>query len=197
MYIYPFLLLFLTLYLFFLIYNCSSKDITLLIVIILCGVPLILQILWKLAKRNIGADLLAAIAIVVGAYLGEYLAATLVMLMLATGQVLEAYSLRRASSVLLALADRMPSIVHLKIKSHIEDSPLAKVRIGDQIVIYPHETCPVDGVVIKGHGAMDESYLTGEPYFVSKTPGASVISGAINGAEMLTIRAEKLPQDSR
>jgi len=179
------------------IYTIAPQDIPLLIVIVVCGIPLVFQILWKLYNRIFGADILAALAIVVGVYLGQYLAVTIVMLMLATGQMLEAYALRRASSVLLALAERMPSMVHLKIDTKIEEAPLEKVRIGNHIVIYPHETCPVDGIVLQGHGSMDESYLTGEPYLVSKTPGASVISGAINGEEMLVIRADKLPQDSR
>ncbi|MBY0500655.1 MAG: heavy metal translocating P-type ATPase [Alphaproteobacteria bacterium] len=179
------------------IHTVAAKDIPLLIALVVCGTPLILQILWKLFTRDFGADFLAAIAIVTGGYLGEYLASALVMLMLATGQILEVYALRKASSVLLALAERMPLKAHRKINGEIEDISLNKILIGDHIVIYPHETCPVDGVVIQGHGSMDESYLTGEPYLVSKATGVSVISGAINGEDMLIIRAEKLPQDSR
>src|SRR5690606_29905330 len=68
---------------------------------------------------------------------------------------------------------------------------------GDVILIFPHETAPVDGTVLEGHGVMDESYLTGEPYLISKTPGAQVLSGAINGESAITIRADKLPTDSR
>jgi heavy metal translocating P-type ATPase len=64
-------------------------------------------------------------------------------------------------------------------------------------VVFPHETCPVDGTVIDGHGAMDESYLTGEPYVLSKTPGSAVLSGAVNGEAALTIRADRLAVDSR
>ena len=63
--------------------------------------------------------------------------------------------------------------------------------------VLPHEICPVDGTVLEGHGVMDEAYLTGEPYEVSKTPGSLVISGAINGEQALMIRAEKLTEDSR
>ena len=65
------------------------------------------------------------------------------------------------------------------------------------IAIFPHDTAPVDGVVVDGHGSMDESYLTGEPYVVAKAPGASVLSGAINGDAVLIIRAERRAQDSR
>jgi heavy metal translocating P-type ATPase len=55
----------------------------------------------------------------------------------------------------------------------------------------------VDGTVLEGHGIMDEAYLTGEPYEISKTPGSMVISGAINGDTLLIIRADKLAEDSR
>jgi len=64
-------------------------------------------------------------------------------------------------------------------------------------VIYPHDICPVDGVVIEGHGVMDESYLTGEPFQITKTCGSTVISGAINGESALTIRTTKRAADSR
>ena len=55
----------------------------------------------------------------------------------------------------------------------------------------------MDGTVVEGHGVMDESYLTGEPYMMSKTPGSTVLSGAINGETALTIRADKRAVDSR
>ena len=56
---------------------------------------------------------------------------------------------------------------------------------------------PVDGVVIDGHGVMDESYLTGEPFMMPKAPGSEVFSGAINGENALTLRASRLAVDSR
>jgi heavy metal translocating P-type ATPase len=179
------------------IYHVAAQDIPLLLVLIVCGTPLLCQILLKLLKRDFGADFLAVIAILTGIYLGEYLAATIVMLMIASGQMFESYALRKASSVLLALAERMPSHAHRKVGNDIEDIAIHKIQIKDYIVIYPHEVCPVDGIVIEGHGFMDESYLTGEPYLVSKASGVVVLSGSINGETLLIIRAEKRPEDSR
>jgi heavy metal translocating P-type ATPase len=175
----------------------AAADIPLVATIILGGIPLVFQILWKLLRRDLGADLLAVLALVTGAWLGEYLAAVLIILMLAGGRALETYAVRKASSVLLALAERMPSTAHRKRGERIEEITLADIAIGDEIVIFPHETAPVDGVVVNGHGSMDESYLTGEPYQVSKAPGVAVLSGAINGEAALVIRAEKLAIDSR
>lgn len=165
--------------------------------IIVCGIPLLFQITIRLCKGDFGADLLALISIITAVILKEYLAASLIILMLASGQTLESYAMRKASSVLLALANRMPSIAHRKYQKKIADIAIQDIRIKDVIVIYPHEICPVDGIVIEGHSAMDESYLTGEPYQISKAPGTTVISGALNGESVLTICAQKLASDSR
>jgi heavy metal translocating P-type ATPase len=91
----------------------------------------------------------------------------------------------------------MPRIAHQKVDSSLQDISLEEVTIGEALVVLPHEYCPVDGVVIEGHGTMDESYLTGEPFEMSKAPGSTVLSGAVNGPNVLTIRATKLPIDSR
>ena len=82
-------------------------------------------------------------------------------------------------------------------RSLVEDVPVGDIQIGDEVSVLPHEICPVDGEVVQGHGAMDESYLTGEPFTISKGPGATVLSGAINGDASLAIRATRLAADSR
>lgn len=174
-----------------------SANLPLFMAIVIGGIPSLLQIISKLANQNLGADLLAAIAIITAIILQQYLAAVLIILMLASGQALEAYATRKASSVLLALAERMPNTVHLRIKDNIENIPLNNIKIGDEIILYPHETCPADGIVIEGQGSMDESYLTGEPYQISKICGTSVLSGAINGESLLVIKVQKIPADSR
>lgn len=166
-------------------------------VLIFGGTPLVWGLLVKMAHREFGSDLLAGISIVVSILLDEYLAGSLVVLMLSGGEALEAYAVRSASSVLQALSKRMPSIAHRKLDSRIDDIPLDQIIIDDTLVIFPHEICPIDGIVLEGHGVMDESYLTGEPYMMSKTPGSQVLSGAINGESALTVRAEKLAVDSR
>ena len=161
------------------------------------GGPLVVELTMRLLHRQFGSDLLAGISIVTAVLLGEYLAGTLVVLMLSGGAALESFAVRRASSVLDALARRMPSIAHRKSDSGLMDIPLQEIRIGDVMVVLPHEVCPVDGVVIEGHGSMDEAYLTGEPYRVSKSIGSEVLSGAINGDAAISIQAVRLPVDSR
>ncbi|MGN6507578.1 MAG: heavy metal translocating P-type ATPase [Tepidisphaeraceae bacterium] len=169
----------------------------LLAVLALGGLPLVVTLAIRLARREFGSDLLAGISIVTSVLLGEYLAGSLVVLMLSGGESLEVFAVNRASSVLRALANRMPGTVHFQRGGRIVDEPIESADVGDILLIFPHEICPVDGEVIEGHGAMDESYLTGEPFRMSKTPGSQVLSGSINGEHALTIRAARRAVDSR
>jgi heavy metal translocating P-type ATPase len=175
----------------------GTYHIPLLAALAIGGLPLLYDLARKLLKREFGSDLLGGISIITSILLGEYLAGSIIVLMLSGGEALESYALRSASSVLAALAKRMPSIAHRKRGAETQDVALADIAVGDTLVIYPHEICPADGVVTEGHGVMDESYLTGEPFKITKTRGATVISGAINGESALSIRTTLLAADSR
>jgi heavy metal translocating P-type ATPase len=168
-----------------------------LLIALLCGTPLVFGLVIHLSRFEFSSDLLAGISIITSVILGEYLAGTLVVLMLSGGQALEAFAVRRASFALEALAKRLPSLAHRKQDGNVGDVPLAEVAVGDALVVFPHETCPVDGVVLEGRSTMNESYLTGEPYLLPKATGSAVLSGAINGDGALTIRTDKTAIDSR
>jgi heavy metal translocating P-type ATPase len=178
-------------------YGLALDQLPLLVCLSFGGVPLLFELLTKLVRLQFSSDLLAGISIVASVLLQEYLAGSLVVLMLSGGEALEAYAVRSASSVLAALAKRMPSQAHRRKAGVVLDVSLHEVESGDTLVVFPHEICPVDGAVVEGHGVMDESYLTGEPYMMSKTPGAAVLSGSVNGETALVIRAEKRAEDSR
>src|SRR3974390_2619459 len=179
------------------LFPAFASNLPLFAALVLGGVPLVWELFQKLLRREFGSDLLAGISILTAIALREYLVAAIVVLMLSGGEALEAFTTARASSVLDALARRVPSVAHRRETAGLVDIKLADVRIGDELTLLPHEICPVDGTVLEGHGVMDEAYLTGEPYEISKTPGSMVISGAVNGETLLTIRAEKLAEDSR
>jgi len=172
-------------------------DWPLIAALVLGGAPLVWQLARGLMRREFSSDLLAGMSIVTAVLLGEYLAGTLVVLMLSGGQAIEAFAVGSASSALRALASRLPAYAHRKSDGDLADVPLAAIAVGDALVVFPHETCPVDGVVVEGRSTMNEAYLTGEPYLLAKAPGSAVLSGAINGDGALTIRAEKTAVDSR
>lgn len=165
------------------------------------GVPLVWRVVRALLRREAGADLLAAVSVLASVALGEWLVAAIIVLMMSGGEALEAAATARASATLDALARRSPTLAHRlrgpDLADGVDDVGADDVVVGDLVAVLPHELCPVDGVVTAGHGSMDESYLTGEPYVVPKSVGSTVLSGAVNGEVALVVRAGAVAADSR
>jgi heavy metal translocating P-type ATPase len=175
-----------------------TAEIMLLVAIATSALPLLIVTVREVMRLNFSVDILAVLSIVTALLLQQYWVAAIVILMLAGGKSLEGIATRRASSVLSALAKRMPQIAHrISMDGSAADVPTEAIEVGDKVILYPHELCPVDGLVLQGSGGMDESYLTGEPFLISKAPGTNVLSGAINGDAALTIQATHLASDSR
>lgn len=170
----------------------------LLTTIAVAVLPICLELVSQLKNKSFGIDILAFISIASAVWLRHYWVAAIVILMFSGGRALEDFATRRASSVLRALARRMPQIAHKQTEEGAsQDLPVEQVSPGDLLLVYPHELCPVDGLVVRGTGSMDESYLTGEPFEIEKAPGAAVLSGAINGTTPLTIQATRVVSESR
>ncbi len=174
-----------------------TAGIPLYIALLAGGIPLLLGLTRQALKLEFGSDWLAGISIVTATLLQQYLVACIVVLMLSGGTALEEYATGRASSALRALARRMPTVAHRVRQGGSSIIKVEEIVVGDILDIFPHEICPVDGEVIDGHGEMDESYLTGEPFEMAKAPGSQVLSGAINGDTLLKIKAIRPAVDSR
>jgi len=179
-------------------YDTWWADAPVVVMSAVVAIPLARDVVVGLMSRRVGADVLGLIAIVTAAIMHEWLVAGVIALMVSGGRALEDAASARASAVLAALARRSPTLAHRRADDGtLADVDVGVVQIGDSLVVLPHEICPVDGTVIEGRGSMDESYLTGEPYVIPKTPGSPVLSGAINGVEALVVRAERMSKDSR
>ena len=166
--------------------------------VLVCGVPLFYGLVREIARGNFSVDLLALISVITSLLLHQYWVAAIVILMLSGGKTLEDYATGKASSVLGALAKRMPQTAHVvDTAGASRDIAVEAVAIGNEVLLYPHEICPIDGIVLAGSGSMDESYLTGEPFEIAKAPGSTVLSGAINGSTLLRLRATSVASNSR
>ncbi|MFD5868673.1 heavy metal translocating P-type ATPase [Corynebacterium sp. NPDC060344] len=178
-----------------------AADWPLVAMVVVGGIPLTIDVIKGAIAARGGADMLAAVSIISAVLLGEWLVAAIIVLMLSGGEALEEAASKRASATLDALAKRSPSVAHrlrgATIADGVDDIHADDAAVGDLLLVLPHELCPVDGEVVDGDGAMDESYLTGEPYVVRKSKGSAVISGAVNGESALTVRADKAAGDSR
>ena len=121
-------------------------------------------------------------------------AAVIVTLVL-LGQVLELRARARTRRALKALLGLAPNTARrVEADGQERDVPLASVQPGDVLRVRPGEKVPVDGVVIEGSSAVDESMVTGEPLPVEKEPGSRVIGGTVNGTGSFLMRAERVGQ---
>jgi Cu+-exporting ATPase len=124
-------------------------------------------------------------------------AAAVIVTLVALGQVLELRARHATSGALRALLSLAPAIARrIREDGHEEDVPLTHVHVGDRLRARPGEKVPVDGVVLEGASAVDESMVTGESLPVEKGPGDKVTGGTVNGTGSLVMRAERVGKDT-
>ena len=124
-------------------------------------------------------------------------AAAVITVLVLLGQVLELRAREQTSGAIRALLDLAPKNARrVKPDGTDEDIPLDAVHVGDRLRVRPGERVPVDGEVLDGRSAVDESMVTGESMPVGKEPGARVIGGTVNQSGGFTMRAEKIGRDT-
>jgi Cu+-exporting ATPase len=124
-------------------------------------------------------------------------AAAVITVLALLGQVLELHARGRTSGAIRALLDLTPKTAHLVLPGGYErDVPVDTVVVTDMLRVRPGEKVPVDGDLIEGHSAIDESMVTGESLPVDKEPGAKLIAGTVNQAGSFVMRAEKVGRDT-
>jgi Cu+-exporting ATPase len=120
-------------------------------------------------------------------------AAAVITTLVLLGQVLELRARSATSGAIRALLGLAPKTARrLRADGSEEDVPLEHVEAGDRLRVRPGERVPVDGVVLEGASAVDESMVTGEPIPVEKGPGARVTGGTVNGTGGFVMRAERV-----
>ena len=124
-------------------------------------------------------------------------AAAVIVTLVLLGQVLELRARSATSGAIRALLGLQPKTARrLRDDSGEEDIPLAHVHVGDRLRVRPGERVPVDGVVIEGRSAVDESMVSGEPIPVEKVPGSRVTGGTVNTTGSFVMRAERIGADT-
>jgi Cu+-exporting ATPase len=124
-------------------------------------------------------------------------AAAVITTLVLLGQVLELKARSQTSSALKALLGLAPKTARRVAPDGSEqDVPLAHVQVGDLLRVRPGEKIPVDGVVVEGSSAVDESMVTGESIPVEKTASDSVIGATVNGTGSLIMKAERVGSET-
>jgi Cd2+/Zn2+-exporting ATPase len=148
---------------------------------------------WRSVRnRVLDINVLMLIAVVGAMILGEWLEAAAVVWLFGISQWLEGWSLGRARRAIRQLMTLAPQVASVRREDGVEvDVPVESVRVGDLVIVRPGSRVPVDGRVVRGYSAIDQSPVTGESWPIDKGPDDEVFAGTINGSGTLDVETTR------
>ncbi len=159
-----------------------------------------LPIVWEAAKglweRQVNVDELVSLAIVASLVQGEFLTAAVVSFIMTLGSLAEEAISQSARKSIQALARMTPEEATLLEGGQARQVPVAQVRAGDRLLVKPGERIPVDGVIVSGTTAVDESSMTGESVPRTRQPDDPVLAGTLNYNGVIEMRATRVGNDT-
>ena len=164
--------------------------------IVVGGLPIFRAALAGLRARHLDMNVLMSAATIGGAAIGEWAEAASVVVLFAAGNALQVYAIDRTRGAVRALARLAPDEVLVRRGGSERPVPLDEVAVGEVVVVRPGERVALDGEVIEGSTAVDESPVTGESTPAEKAAGDEVFSGSLNGQGALLVRVTKKAKDS-
>ena len=147
-------------------------------------------------ERHFDTDSLMIIAALGAAVLGEFAEGALLLFLFSLGHSLEERALDRARAAVRALADLAPKTALVRRDGKEQEMPVESIQLEDVVIVRPGVRIPVDGVIIDGSSAIDQSSVTGESLPVDKITGDTVFTGTINGEGALEVKVTRLAKDS-
>ncbi len=145
--------------------------------------------------RRLGINALMMIAVAGALAIGEWAEAAVVVVLFSLGEALEGYAAERARGAIEALLELAPPVALRLCNGKTVETPVEALRIGDEVLARPGDRIAVDGIVARGHSAVDQAMVTGESMPVEKGPGDSVFAGTINHSGALEIETVRLAAD--
>ncbi|MGA2496809.1 MAG: cation-translocating P-type ATPase [Tepidisphaeraceae bacterium] len=146
---------------------------------------------------KLDVDVLMFAAAAGAAYLGQYEEAALLLFLFGAGSAGEHIALKRARSAISALSKIAPeNALRLQADGSTETVPVGQIAVGDRVVVRPFDRVAVDGEIVEGSSALDQSAVTGESIPVEKVPGDSVFAGTMNNEGRLIVRTTRLAGES-
>jgi heavy metal translocating P-type ATPase len=166
--------------------------------LVVTGLPVVWKTVRGMLRGEFAADIVATLAIVGAALLGEPLAGLVVVIMQTGGEALDAWAVARASNAVATLeADAPRTAQRVLADGRVEEIEASAIRPGETLLVRPGVLVPCDVIVLDGVSHVDTSRLTGEPLPVRAGAGTPLPSGAVNGTGALTVRAVRVAAESQ
>ncbi|MGD2125127.1 MAG: heavy metal translocating P-type ATPase [Desulfobacteraceae bacterium] len=140
-----------------------------------------------------------SLALLIYPLLGKHVyfeTSAVIITLIKLGKLLESRTKGRTGGAIRKLMGLRPKTATILENGMEREIPLSQVKVGDEVIVRPGESVPVDGVILEGESSVDESMLTGEPIPVDKQPGHAIAAGTINGEGRLKFEAKKVGKDT-
>jgi Cd2+/Zn2+-exporting ATPase len=160
------------------------------------GFEIFLNAVRTLLSLDANVNVLVSAAAVAAILVGDYAEAGTVVFILLLGEMLEDFTVRKTRRDVSTLVKITPKTATIRREGLELEVPAEGVDVGDVVLVRPGERIPVDGVIVSGRGALDESSVTGESMPVEAEPGSPVYSGTVNCSGYLELEAKKVSADS-
>jgi Cu+-exporting ATPase len=165
---------------------------------------------WKsLTNKSANMDVLVAmgssvayvysLAVLLFPFLGQHVyfeTSAVIITLIKLGKMLESRTKGRTGGAIRKLMGLRPKTATIMVDGKEKVISLSQVKVGDEVVVRPGESIPVDGIILDGESSVDESMLTGEPIPVDKRAGDGVAAGTINGEGLIRFEARKVGKDT-
>ncbi len=174
----------------------SVTDMVLLLSVLVNGVPIIMEAARGIMKRRMNVDELVSIAIIACLVSGHFLEAAVVSAIMVAGALVEEAVSDSARHAIEDLIKKTPDTAVLEENGREKTVKVSEVGKGDVVIVKPGGMIPVDGIVVDGACAVDESAVTGEPVPKPKKQGDEVWAGTVNSDGFIRVRTEKVGKDS-
>jgi heavy metal translocating P-type ATPase len=156
------------------------------------GYPVFVETFRSLRHRAINMEVSMTIAIVASLLVGQFTAAVVVTFFVLLSEFIEAYAVDKGRATIVKLERSIPRIALVRRNGEELETDVETIQPGEIVIVRDGERIPVDGVLVKGSGFVDQSAITGEAVAVEKTDGSRVFAGSVDESGVFEVRTEKI-----
>jgi heavy metal translocating P-type ATPase len=171
-------------------------DIDAIVLVILSGIPISRSVIPALKAKSVTADVAMATGMVASMVIGQFLSAAVIGFFMLLAEFIDEFTKDKARAAIQGLVKMSPKTALIKRKGQEVEVSVEQVAPGDIVVVKSGGRIPIDGVVVAGHGAVNQAPITGESITVEKAIGDEVFAGTINQLGTLEIRVTKVGKDT-
>ena len=165
--------------------------------VVLSGYPIVRNsVVSTVTNRKLNAEVLVTCALIASIWVGEYLAAAMVVLMMNIGELLEDATIARTGEAVRALMELKSDTARVVRDGREMELDIGAVRIGDVVLVRAGETIPIDGRIQEGRGEVNQAPITGESALIAKGPGDEVFGGTLNQLGVFKIEVTRVAAET-